>query len=272
MGVGKSSKNQLVVNDINVQTLIGMFDLVPNTLFWIKDEQCRFIHANQVFIEHSGMRCLSRIVGRTDYAISPPHLARQYILDDRKVMTGDIVTNRIELNMLSSGEFGWYSTSKRPLQNDDGTIVGTYGFTHHLEQTSQALSSIDAIRAPVEFVRENYQKDFTVEDLAKVSFLSVSALERRFKKHLGKTPKQFVNEVRLENARRMLTDTALPIVEIAYRCGFSEHSYFSRQFKKMFGTLPSALREQMIKQSSQQELPATRESVLAQSALQESLN
>lgn len=234
-----------LLENIHINELIGMFDLVPNTLFWIKDEQCRFIHANQVFIEHSGMRCLSKIVGLTDYAISPPHLARQFILDDQKVMNGDIVTNRVELNMLSSGEFGWYSTSKRPLHDDSGNIVGTYGFTHHLEQSAQALTSIEAIKAPVEFVRENYHRDISIEDLAKMSFLSVSALERRFKKYLGKTPKQFINEIRLENARRMLIETKHPIVEIAYQCGFSEHSYFSRQFKLLFGTLPSVLREQM---------------------------
>ena len=40
MGIRKHNKGQLMLDDINVQTLIGMFDLVPNTLFWIKDEQC----------------------------------------------------------------------------------------------------------------------------------------------------------------------------------------------------------------------------------------
>ncbi|WP_232787865.1 helix-turn-helix domain-containing protein [Paraglaciecola sp. MB-3u-78] len=39
----------------------------------------------------------------------------------------------------------------------------------------------------------------------------------------------------------MLIETRLPITNVAYRCGFSEHSYFSRQFRLMFGTLPSQL-------------------------------
>jgi AraC-like DNA-binding protein len=43
----------------------------------------------------------------------------------------------------------------------------------------------------------------------------------------------------------MLIETHLPIADVAYRCGFSEHSYFSRQFRLMFGTLPSQLRESM---------------------------
>jgi len=105
------------------------------------------------------------------------------------------------------------------------------------------LSSIDAIKAPVEYVRKNYHTDIAVHELADLAFLSVSALERRFKKYLAKTPKQFINEIRLENARRLLIETKLPIMEIAFRCGFSEHSYFSRQFKTLFGILPSQIRE-----------------------------
>lgn len=243
-----------LLENIHVTRLIEMFDLLPGTLFWIKDQDCRFIHANQVFIEHSGMRCLSNILGQTDYAISPPHLARQFLQDDQKVMAGEVVTNRVELNMLPSGEFGWYSTSKRPLLDDENQIIGSYGFTHHLEQSAQTLSNVEAIKAPIEFVRRNFHQEISISELAEISFLSVSALERRFKKYLGKTPKQFINEIRLENARRKLTETKLPILEIANQCGFAEHSYFSRQFKLMFGVLPSALREEVTRKVSAIEL------------------
>jgi AraC-like DNA-binding protein len=158
--------------------------------------------------------------------------------DDQSVMDGQVITDRLELNMLQSGEFAWFSTSKRPLFNKQQRIVGSFGFTQLLSKASKVLSSIDAIKEPIEFVRENYHKDICVKDLAEMAFISVSALERRFKKYLLKTPKQFINEVRLENARRLL-------IEIAFRCGFAEHSYFSRQFKIQFGLLPSTLRESM---------------------------
>jgi transcriptional regulator GlxA family with amidase domain len=114
-----------------------------------------------------------------------------------------------------------------------------------LSKASQALSSIDAIKAPVEYVYENFHPDLKIENLAKFAFIPVSALERRFKKYLSKTPKQFINDIRLENACRMLNETRLPIADVAYRCGFSEHRYFSRQFRLIFGTLPSQLRESM---------------------------
>ncbi len=235
-----------ILETIGVKHLIDMFDLLPNTLFWIKDENCRFLHVNRIFIAHSGLGCISKVIGKNDYAISPPHLARQYILDDKKVMEGHIVTDRIELNHLSSGKFGWFSTSKRPIHDENGKLIGTYGLTHYLEQTAQALSSIAPVRAPVEYIRQNYHQSITMDELANLACLSLSALERRFKKHLGKTPKQFINDVRLENARRQLIETKLPIIDIAFSCGFKEHSYFSKQFKALFGLLPSQVRKQQL--------------------------
>jgi AraC-like DNA-binding protein len=239
------TNSQTFIEKVSTQTLIKMFDLIPDTLFWIKDIKGKFIHANQFFIEHSGQGSLVNIIGKSDGEISPPHLAKQYRVDDQKVIAGELITDRIELNMSTKGEFGWYSTSKRPLFDDYGKVIGTYGFTHHIEHTSQAILTIEAIKGAVEFVKLNYHRTITVNDLANVAFLSVSAIERRFKKHLGITPKQFINKIRLENARRMLIETELPIEEIAFQCGFAAHSYFSRQFKIMFDLLPSQLRLQM---------------------------
>jgi AraC-like DNA-binding protein len=230
---------------IGIEQILSMFDLLTDVIFWIKDTESRVIYANQRFVEHIGMHSLSQVLGKSDLAFFPPHIAKQFIVDDQSVMSGTVITDRLELNILKSGEFAWFSTSKRPLFDSQNNIMGSYGFTRLLSKASQVLSSIDAIKAPVEYVRENFHRDLKIEDLAKLAFISVSALERRFKKYLSKTPKQFINEIRLENARRMLIETRLPIADVAYRCGFSEHSYFSRQFRIMFGTLPSQLRENM---------------------------
>jgi AraC-like DNA-binding protein len=230
---------------LGIEQILQMFDLLPDIIFWVKDADSQIVHANNRFVEHIGLHSLQQVIGKSDLAFFPPHIAKQFINDDKSVMNGQVITDRIELNMLKTGDFAWFSTSKRPLYDDKLQIVGSYGFTQLLNKTSQVMSSIDAIKAPVEFVRENFHKDICVKQLAQSAFLSVSALERRFRKYLSKTPKQFINEIRLENARRLLIETKLPIVEVAYRCGFSEHSYFSRQFKILFGTLPSQLRENL---------------------------
>lgn len=235
---------QSLITHISLSEIVKMFDLLPNTLFWIKDKESRFIHANVNFIEHIGVKSLEQMLGKSDLAFSPKHLARQYMIDDQKVMQGQSITNRLELNMLKGGGYGWFATSKRPFHDEQGEIKGSYGFTQYLDETSTLLSNINEIKTAVKYIRENYGREITIEKLASISFLSVSALERRFKKQLSKTPKQFINQVRLENARRLIMETDSPIADIADACGFREHSYFSKQFKTMFEVQPSLLRQQ----------------------------
>jgi len=230
------------VNQVGVEQLIQMFDLLPDVLFWIKDNEHNFIHANQSFIKHKGVKGLEKIIGKTDYDFSPPHIAKQFIRDDEKVLAGKSVTERLEMNMTQSGDTAWFATSKRPITNEQGDIIGTYGVTRHLEKQAKALSNVEAVKAPVDYIRNNYQNNFTIEELAEVAYLSVSALERRFKKYLAKTPKQFINEVRLENSRKLLVETNLPISQVGDETGFSDHSYFSKQFRLFFGELPSDFR------------------------------
>lgn len=232
------------INQFGVKQVIEMFDLMPDVMFWVKDEKGCFVYANQFFLEHLGVTSLAQIVGLSDFDFSPVHLAKQFSVDDQKVMHGEIVNNRLEMNNTKSGDIAWFTTSKRPLLNEQGEPIGSYGISRHLEKTSLALSGMDALKEPVAYVRKNYMQNICLEELADITHLSISALERRFKKYLGKTPKQFINEVRLENARRLLIETNFAVAIIANDTGFTDHSYFSRQFQKLFKQSPSAFRQE----------------------------
>ncbi|TQV84370.1 AraC family transcriptional regulator [Aliikangiella coralliicola] len=232
-----------IMNEIGVQQIVSMFNLLSDVLFWIKDAESRIVFGNRYFLEHVGVSSLEQVIGCDDFDFSPPHIARQFIVDDQKVMSGKWVNDRLEMNLSKSGDIAWFVTSKRPLFDSQQNIIGSYGISRHLEKSSLVLSGMEAIKVPVNYIRRNYMHDIRLKQLAEISHLSISALERRFKKHLGKTPKQFINEIRLENARRILVETTLPISVIANDVGFSDHSYFSRQFSKQFGALPSAFRE-----------------------------
>lgn len=238
----KTDKTIDILSQISILQLIECYDLLPDTLFWIKDIESKFIYANRVFLNQIGMQQLEQIIGRDDFAFSPKHIAEQFINDDIKVMEGEKVTNRMELNLTAKGDIAWYSTSKRRLVNENGDVIGSYGLTRHLNKTEKTLSYMEELASPIQYITDHYQQHISIEYLAKLSHLSLSALERRFKKHLAKTPKQFINEFRLEQARRLILETSKPISEIAFLTGFSEPSYFSKQYKKLFNTLPSESR------------------------------
>ncbi len=234
------------MEELEIKQLVDVFELIPDIIFWIKDRDSRVVYANNVFVEHVGATSRQQVYGKTDEDFFPPHLARQYMTDDKKLLDGELVTDRLEMNITKGGQLGWFSTSKRPLKNKQNDIIGSYGITRHFQKSSQALSTFESIRVPIEYIRENYHNPITLNDLAQLAHLSVSALERRFKKQLSKTPTRLINEVRLENARLLVMETDIAISEIAFKSGFSDHSYFTKQFKLFFGIHPSKMREQFM--------------------------
>lgn len=238
-----TSEPVLSLQNLSISQLALGYDLLIDVLFWIKDRSGRFVYANKAFIDHVGAVSLKQIVGQTDLSFSPKHLAKQYIEDDKRVVSnGESVTDRLELNLYDGGEISWYSTSKRPLYDCDNNIIGSYGVSHQLEKSSVDLAGMKALKSPIGFVKENYQEDISVKDIADHACLSVSALERRFKKYLQRTPKQYLSDVRLEQARRRLLETKDPIGLISLDCGFSNPSYFCRRFKRKFNQSPSECR------------------------------
>ncbi|WP_440876889.1 helix-turn-helix domain-containing protein [Thalassotalea sp. PLHSN55] len=231
-----------IMQQLTVRQALNILEILPDILFWIKDENCDFVYGNQLLVNHMNCKAVEQIIGKSDLDFFPAHIANQFMVDDKKVMTGDLVTERLELNMDNFGQIAWYSTTKRPLFDDHGSIIGSYGYTRHLQKTVKTLSAAEQLNTPVTYIHQHFHQEISIEKLAEITHISVSALERRFKKHLAKTPKQFIREVRLEHARKLLIETNLPIAEIAYQSGYTDHSYFSRHFKLMFNKLPSALR------------------------------
>ncbi len=82
----------------------------------------------------------------------------------------------------------------------------------------------------------------TAAEVARAIGLSVRRLETLFRDGLQTTPAAFALSLRLQAARRMITDTRHPLAEVALRTGFSSPSALSRAFRAQFGMAPSGLR------------------------------
>lgn len=83
-------------------------------------------------------------------------------------------------------------------------------------------------------------------DFAKVAGVSPRQLGRLFRAHLGVTPGEHYTHLRLERARDLLRQTALPIVEVAMACGFVSAAHFSRRYRGRFGRPPRAERQRAV--------------------------
>lgn len=96
--------------------------------------------------------------------------------------------------------------------------------------------------AAIEMMEANVEEPLDQEMLARYVGLSRRQLERLFRKHLGRTPAQYYLELRLERARHLLYQTTMPIMNIAFACGFVSASHFSTCYRQMYGKTPRAER------------------------------
>ncbi len=90
------------------------------------------------------------------------------------------------------------------------------------------------------FMEHTMEEPLSTGVIASHVGLSIRALERQFMKWLQTTPAKYHRIARLEKARNLVRQTALPLVEISVRCGFSSSAHFSQSYKNFYGNPPSA--------------------------------
>ena len=93
------------------------------------------------------------------------------------------------------------------------------------------------------FSNKNYQDEIRLPQLADIAGMSPSAFSRFFKLHTGRNLTEYIIDIRLGAASRMLVDTSQSISEISFKCGFNNLSNFNRIFKKKKGCSPTEFRD-----------------------------
>lgn len=229
---------KLVFDSLNgLEQSFAALDLIPDTHAWVKDRSGRFTYGNSLFCQRFGFQDFLSLKGKTDYDLAPADMAERYRTDDDSALQGSAITDRLEL-IGGADSVEWFLTSKWPIYNSANEVIGCFAISRHLNRSESKAVPFRELSAPIDYIRQHFAGDISIADLARASSLSISALERRFRKHLDKTPHQYLNEVRLQHAHRLLINTGKAIGNIAIETGFSDHSHFTRAYKKHFGTAP----------------------------------
>lgn len=222
-----------------------LFDYLPDTYFYAKDRDGRFVMVNCALAHMLGLRSPEEMIGRTDYEFSTRDLADQYVAEDRRVMeSGHPLVNQAWLVANGQGELKWYLSSKIPLYGDGGKIIGIAGAMRDVEKATVFLEPYRQMEEVLGYVFAHYGGRIEVDRLAQLVHLSVSQFDRRFKRIFKITPQQFVLRVRLNAACRMLTSSMESVAEVALLAGFYDQSYFTKHFKRQMGITPAAYRRQ----------------------------
>lgn len=100
-----------------------------------------------------------------------------------------------------------------------------------------------AIAQAVDYIRNNFADDLTLERVAQAVHLSPYYLSHLFKEELGISFIEYVTKVRIEEAKKLLLGTSATISEIACMVGYQDSSYFTKVFKKLEGQTPTQFRK-----------------------------
>lgn len=107
---------------------------------------------------------------------------------------------------------------------------------------NQSRQQITKLKAVLAYIRDNYESQINLEELADIAGMSPRYFCRAFSSMTGKTPIAYLNYYRIECAGELLKLTDKTVTEIAISCGFNDMSYFSKQFKRYKCITPSQYR------------------------------
>ncbi|MDH0748292.1 AraC family transcriptional regulator [Pseudomonas sp. GD03842] len=226
----------------SLERVAPLFDAIPGVVFFVKDTQARYALVNQTLVQRCGCKEKRQLVGRTAEDVFPARFGPLYTAQDRRVLAdGRQLSDQLELHLYYGNRPVWCLTHKIALRDSRGTIIGLAGIsrdlqTLHSHPAYQKLAEVDG------YIREHFARPITLEELTAIAGLSVAQLERYCKKIFQLTPRQMIHKARLGEASRLLREH-LSITEVALRCGYTDHSAFSRQFRALTGVSPSQYRE-----------------------------
>jgi PAS domain S-box-containing protein len=138
---------ELTQERLHLRTLI---DSLPDYIF-IKDRQSRFLINNLAHAQVLGATHPDEVAGKTDLDIFPPKLAKQYFADEQALMAAGRTLNREETVVdPKSGETHWLQTTKVPLRDKDGKVVGLMGISRNITERKLAEEALQAARKGLE--------------------------------------------------------------------------------------------------------------------------
>ena len=109
-----------------------------------------------------------------------------------------------------------------------------------LRDQSESPLQEEFLTCVLQYIHNHFAEKITLDDLADLEHISKSYLCRQFKKQTGMTVIAYINNLRIDTAKRLLLSTNLSVNEIAYRVGFESPKYFYRAFKALVGDSPAA--------------------------------
>ena len=105
------------------------------------------------------------------------------------------------------------------------------------------VKHVDVIYRAIDYVKRNYMKKISLEDVASYVYLSPSYFSKIFKEEMKLSFNSYLNSVKIDTSKKILLDDSIDLVDVSSLVGYEDQSYFSKVFKKLTGISPGKFRE-----------------------------
>jgi len=227
-----------------VEPVMALFDSLPNTAFYAKDLKSRFTRMNALCLHINGATNEEAVIGRTDLDFSPPAMAEAYLAEDRRVIaSARPVTGEIWLVFHTQKLPHWYVSTKVPLFDPKGKVIGLAGAMYGIRQPEERARYFRELIPVIAHIEAQFAQPISMAKMARLAGLSSTHFNRRFQELLRMTPTTYLRTVRVQAARQLLTMTQQTLAAIAADTGFTDQSHFTRCFREITGMTPGEYRK-----------------------------
>ncbi|MDO6427215.1 AraC family transcriptional regulator [Thalassotalea sp. 1_MG-2023] len=127
------------------------------------------------------------------------------------------------------------------VKDQHATVLSSSTFSKDYQQSS-SVAKLDKVMS---YIYQHYTEPLTVENLAELVHMSTNHLHRFFKQRTEHTINQFINQLRIGKACKLLIDSDTQISAISDKCGFNNLSNFNRRFRMLKGATPKEYRKRI---------------------------
>ena len=222
---------------------IELFDRVADTVFFIKDQEARYVAVNETLVHRCRFLDKNALIGRKASEVFAAPFGERYEAQDRKVIAeGLSIRGRMELHLYPDGGEGWCLTWKEPLIDASGAIRGLAGISRDAPALSGSAPVSKALSATLAYIDEHLDQPLRIPELAAQAGLSPYRFDQRIRTLFGLSAGQYLSRLRIGRACDRLRHTESPLSAVALECGYADQAAFTRQFHKSVGLTPGAYR------------------------------
>ncbi|ADY27324.1 transcriptional regulator with PAS/PAC sensors, AraC family (plasmid) [Deinococcus proteolyticus MRP] len=235
-----------LLSPAHASPLEALLDTQPDLIFYVKDSQGRYVMVNEALRRRSGRAMKSDLLGRTAAEVFTGEVGeRTQLQDEQTLQLGQELHDVLEFYLTAQGTPVWCLTDKLPLRGGSGEVLGLVGLSRDLPPASQH-AEFPRVASALAYIHAHFADgSLRLRDVAAHVGLSADTLERLFRRVTHLTPKQLLLRVRFDHAVRLLRRPELSVSEVAHACGYSDHSAFTRKFRRMAGISPQAYRRRL---------------------------